>query len=139
MITAVRSLDSALDIIKRCNHPAAAVLIDNLHFQRAGHAPAELNAVDGYLLTYSQISGANLHCADNFDAYLEDALDLRSAPGEDELPLGHILAALPAAIPLSLEVRSKAYRDRYLDAADRAIAVRQQSLAHFAKLGIAIR
>lgn len=138
MITAVRSLDSALDIIKRCNHPAAAVLIDSLHFQRAGHAPADLNAVDRNLLPYSQICDGNLDCADSFEAYLTDAVDLRSAPGEGALPLPHILEALPDAIPLSLEVRSKDYRDNYPGATDRAKAVREKSLAHFAALGIAI-
>src|SRR5690554_3485373 len=138
MITAVRSLDSALDIIKRCDHPAAAVLIDSLHFQRAGHVPSDLQAIDHNLLTYSQICDGNPDCADNFEAYLEDAVDLRSAPGEGALPLASILEALPPAIPLSLEVRSKAYRDRYPDAAERAKAVRQKSLAHFANTGIAI-
>lgn len=139
MITEVRSLDSALDIIKRCDHPAAAVLIDSLHFHRAGHAPADLKAVDRNLLPYSQICDGHLHCADNFDAYLLDAVDLRSAPGEGELPLPDILEALPAAIPLSLEVRSKSYRDRYNDATQRAAAVRQQSLSYFSNIGISIR
>lgn len=139
MITAVRSLNSALDIIKRCDHPAAAVLIDSLHFQRAGQAPADLKSVDRNLLNYSQICDGQLHCENNMDAYLTDAVDLRSAPGEGELPLASLLEALPPAIPLSLEVRSKAYRDRYSDATDRAAAVRQQSLAYFNDIGISIR
>ncbi len=139
MITAVRSLDVALDIVARCNHPGAAVLIDSLHFQRAGHAAIELKAVDGNLLPYSQICDGNLHCTDNFDAYLEDAVDLRDAPGEGQLPLADMLAALPAEIPLSLEVRSKAYRDQYPDPVERAKAVRQKSLAHFDAIGISVR
>lgn len=139
MITAVQSLNSALDIIKRCDHPSAAVLIDSLHFQRAGHAPAELKSVDSNLLSYSQICDGNLHCADDFNAYLEDAIDLRSAPGEGDLPLDDILKALPAAIPLSLEVRSKTYRDRYRDPIDRARSVRQKTLSYFDTIGISIR
>ncbi|MEP2102560.1 MAG: TIM barrel protein [Parasphingorhabdus sp.] len=138
MITAVRSLDSALDIVARCNHPAAAVLIDSLHFQRAGHAATALKAVDQSLLNYSQICDGNSHCADDFNAYLEDAIDLRSAPGEGELPLTEILAALPTAIPLSLEVRSKAYRDQYPDAVQRARAVRAAAMAFFDRHDIAI-
>ena len=139
MITAVQSLDSALDIVKRCDHPAAAILIDSLHFQRAGHAAAALKSVDSNLLSYSQICDGNLHCAETFNAYLEDAIDLRSAPGEGELPLEDMLKALPAAIPLSLEVRSKAYRDGYSDPTERATSVRQQTLAHFETIGIPIR
>lgn len=139
MITAVQSLDSALDIVKRCDHPAAALLIDSLHFQRAGHAPADLKSIDSNLLPYSQICDGNLQCDDNFNAYLEDAVDLRSAPGEGQLPIAEILDALPAAIPLSLEIRSKAYRNGYPDAVKRAKAVRQKSLAHFKDIGVAIR
>lgn len=139
MITAVQSLDSALDIVARCDHPAAAVLIDSLHFQRAGHIANDLKAVDSNLLAYSQICDGNLQCPDDFNSYLEDAIDLRSAPGEGELPLNAILAALPKAIPLSLEIRSKAYRERYPDPVERAKAVRQNSLAYFQNLGVSVR
>ncbi|WP_108811894.1 TIM barrel protein [Sphingorhabdus sp. Alg231-15] len=139
MITAVQSLDTALDIIAHCDHDSAAVLIDTLHFQRAGHAPADLKAVDRSLLTYSQICDGNLHCADNFDSYMEDAVDLRSVPGEGELPLPDMLAALPADIPLSLEVRSKACRDNYPDPVERAKAVRQKTLTNLDAMGVAIR
>lgn len=139
MITAVQSLDAALDIVTRCDHPAAAILIDSLHFQRAGHSVIDLKTVDSNLLTYSQICDGNLSCPDDFDSYLEDAVDLRSAPGEGSLPLADILAELPSTIPLSLEVRSKAYRDRYSDATDRAKAVHKKSLAYFDTIGISIR
>lgn len=139
MITAVQSLDAAVDIVTRCDHPAAAILIDTLHFQRAGHVPHDLSKIDSKLLSYSQVCDGNLNCLANFDSFLEDAIDLRSAPGEGELPLAEMLAALPAEIPLSLEIRSKACRDRYPDPAERAKAIRQQSLAYFNKIGIAIR
>ncbi len=139
MITAVQSLDTALDIIALCDHDSAAMLIDTLHFQRAGHGPADLKAVDRSLLTYSQICDGNLQCADNFNSYLEDAIDLRSVPGEGELPIPDILAALPTNIPLSLEVRSKAYRENYPDPVERAKAVRRKTLANLDAMGVAIR
>ena len=139
MITAVQSLDSALDIVTRCDHPAAAVLIDSLHFQRAGHSATSLKALDKNLLTYSQICDGDMHCPDDFDSYMEDAVDLRSVPGEGNLPLADMLEALPPAIPLSLEVRSKAYRDRYPDPVERAKVVREKSLAYFDTIGVSIR
>lgn len=138
MITAVQSLGSALDIVARCDHPGAAVLIDSLHFQRAGHSAVNLKTVDCNLLAYSQICDGNLQCPDDFDAYLEDAIDLRSVPGEGHLPLTDILAGLPKAIPLSLEVRSKAYRDHYPDSIVRAKAVRKKSLAYFDTIGVSV-
>jgi sugar phosphate isomerase/epimerase len=138
MITAVQSLDDTLDIVKRCDHSAAAVLVDSLHFQRAGHSPADLNALDRNLLSYSQICDGNLQCADDFDSYLDDAVDLRSVPGEGELPLADIMSALPSTIPLSLEVRSKAYRDNYPDPVERAKKVRTAAMDYFDRHNITI-
>ncbi|QJB70208.1 sugar phosphate isomerase/epimerase family protein [Parasphingorhabdus halotolerans] len=138
MITAVQSMDDALSIIQRADHSAAALLIDTIHFQRAGHQPNELENVDPRLLPYSQICDGNLACEASFEHYLEDAIDLRSAPGEGELPVNEILRALPANVPLSLEVRSKAYREQYPDAAERAEAVRAQSLRYFDAIGVSV-
>lgn len=139
MITAVQSLGDAADIVKRCDHKAAAILIDTLHFCRAGHEPRDLTSVNPELFAYSQICDGNAECASNFEAYLEDAIDLRSVPGEGELPASEILAALPRNIPLSLEIRSSRYRSAYPDAADRARAVRQQAERFFSAKNISLR
>lgn len=138
MITAVQSMDAALDIIARTDHPAAGLLVDTIHFQRAGHEPSELAKVDPHLLPYSQICDGKLNCQQDFDHYLEDAIDLRCAPGEGKLPVKEILDALPDHIPLSLEIRSKAYRDKYPDPVDRAKAVRAATLDYFAATQIGV-
>lgn len=138
MITAVQSMDDALDIIRKADHPAAALLIDTLHFQRAGHRSAELEDMEACLLPYTQICDGNPECAASFEAYLEDAVDLRSCPGERALPVADIIKALPQDIPLSLEVRSKAYRDQFPNATDRATAVRNASLKYLQQHGIAV-
>lgn len=138
MITAVQSMDSALDIIRRTDHPSAAVLIDTIHLCRAGHAAVDLAKVDPMLLPYTQICDGNQHCETSFAAYLEDAVDLRSCPGEGELPVADVIMALPDQIPLSLEIRSKAYRDRYPDATERAAAIRTASLAYLKQHNIPI-
>mgnify|MGYP003628057160 CR=1 FL=1 len=139
MITAVQSMDDALDIIRKADHPAAALLIDTLHFQRAGHAPEELEKMEACLLPYTQICDGNLDCDSNFEAYLEDAIDLRSCPGEGALPVADIIKRLPKRIALSLEIRSKAYRDQFPDATERATAVRAASLAYLKQNGIPVR
>lgn len=136
MITAVRNMTDALDIIARANHPAAALLIDTIHFQRANHQPADLEKVDRALLPYTQVCDGNLNCDDNFESYLTDAIDLRRIPGEGELPVSKILQALPDEIPLSLEIRSKFYRDQYPDPIARAKAIRSASLGYFERLGL---
>lgn len=139
MITAVQSMDDALAIIRKADHPAAALLIDTIHFQRAGHGPGQLEELEASLLPYTQICDGNLDCDTSFEAFLEDAIDLRSCPGEGELPVAAIIEALPPGIPLSLEIRSKAYRDRFPDAADRAKAVRNASLAYLRQNDIPVR
>lgn len=138
MITAVQSMDSALDIIDKADHPAAALLIDTLHFQRAGHAPEDLEKISASLLPYTQICDGNLLCDPGFETYLADAVDLRSCPGEGALPVANIIKALPEHIPLSLEIRSKIYRDQFPDPVDRADAVRKASLAYLKQHGIPV-
>jgi sugar phosphate isomerase/epimerase len=54
-------------------------------------------------------------------------MDLRCAAGEGELPLREMLAALPADCPLSLEVRSKRYREEFPQPADRARAILERT------------
>ncbi len=138
MITAVQNIDDALEIIELAAHSAAALLIDTIHFQRAGHKPTDLAAVEPLLLPYSQICDGNLNCADNFESYLEDAIDLRSMPGEGRLPVMELLRSLPADIPLSLEIRSKYYRDTYPDPVARTQAIHSKILTYFQDQGLSI-
>ncbi|WP_430417738.1 sugar phosphate isomerase/epimerase family protein [Parasphingorhabdus sp.] len=138
MITAVQSMDDALEIIALTDHRAAALLIDTIHFHRAGHDPVDLDAISPDLLPYTQICDGNLHCIPDFEHYLEDAIDLRKAPGDGELRVDEIIKALPANIALSLEVRSKAYRDKYPDPGGRARSVRSATIQYLESKGIFI-
>ncbi|MEO0441561.1 MAG: TIM barrel protein [Pseudomonadota bacterium] len=139
MITAVQSLDAAAAIVAKADHEAAHVLIDTLHFARAGHQPADLAAKDPALFTYTQICDGNAECAPGLETWLEDAIDLRSVPGEGELPVREIIAALPDEIPLSLEIRSSRWRDAIPDAADRANAIRDRTEQFFTAENISFR
>ncbi|MEL6875631.1 MAG: sugar phosphate isomerase/epimerase [Pseudomonadota bacterium] len=139
MITAVQSLDTAISIVEKADHEAAGVLIDTLHFCRAGHQPADLTAKDPGLFAYTQICDGNAECAPGFETWLEDAIDLRSVPGEGELPVHNIMTALPDNIPLSLEIRSRRWRDAFPDAADRAKAIHAKTQQFFAAENISFR
>lgn len=131
MLTPIRTLGQALAVVAACDHPAAAVLIDTLHLQRGGDTPAALRDVDPHLLPYVQFCDGRSGCADDPKSYLEDAVDLRAAPGDGELPLAELLRLLPEDRPLSLEVRSRAWRERHPDAAGRAAALLARSGAYF--------
>lgn len=131
MLTPIRTLDQALAVVAACDHPAAAVLIDTLHLQRGGHGPEAVRDVDPGLLPYVQFCDGLATCADTPAHYLEDAVDLRAAPGDGELPLVELLGLLPAGCQLSLEVRSRAWRERYPDPAARATALLARSRNFF--------
>ncbi len=124
MIAEVKTLAEALAIVTDVNHPAGGVLIDALHLQRCGAQIADVRAVAPHLLPYIQLCDAPATLPiTSYEAYLADALDGRSAAGEGELPLRALLDAVPAEVPLSLEVRSKWYRERYADPVQRARAI----------------
>lgn len=136
MFTEVRGLAAALAIVERSERPDAGILIDPLHFARTGSDVELLRTVGPHRLPYAQFCDAPLVGApgDDFAAIIEEALDLRLDVGAGELPLGGLLDALPPGIPLSIELRSKAVRDAWSDATDRARAVLASTRAGLARL-----
>ena len=125
IFTEVKDLAQALDVVQRVAHPLAAVLIDPIHVDRSGTTIAQIAAIDPALLPYAQFcdAGALRPPADDFAAVITDAVDLREQCGQGALPLRAMLEALPAGIPLSIELRSAALRAAYPDPNARAAAV----------------
>ena len=120
-ITQVQSLRQASELLDACEGHDFGVLIDSLHLARSGESDAELGDLARF--PYVQICDGKLHCAGDYESLLKDAIDGRSAPGEGELPLASLLHRLPRDIPLSVEVRSAAYRQGYPDPIARAQAI----------------
>ena len=125
IFTEVRDLAAAVAILDAVAHPLHALLIDPIHVDRSGSTIAAIAALDPALLPYAQFCDASANRPDpaDFAAVITDAIDLREQCGAGALPLGDLYRALPGGIPLSIELRSKALRDQYPDAADRAKAV----------------
>lgn len=122
IFTEVKTLDEALGVVAEVAHPAAAVLIDPIHVDRSGTPIDAIAKVDPRLMPYAQMCDAQEQRPDpaDFDAIITDAIDLREQCGEGALPLRSLYRALPPSIPLSIELRSKALRDCFPDAAGRA-------------------
>ena len=129
VFTAVKDLTMALAVLERVDHPLKALLIDPIHVDRSGSTVAGIAALDPGLLPYAQFCDAPARRPDpgDFDAVIEDAIDLREQCGEGALPLAELYRALPAGIPLSIELRSRALRERFPDPLDRARSVAQAS------------
>lgn len=127
IFTEVKDLTAALAILDAVGHPQRALLLDPIHIDRSRTDFAALEAIDPTLLPYAQICDAPALRPDpaDFDAVIIDAIDLREQCGEGALPLDVFHRALPPGIPLSVELRSKALRDGYPDAGDRARVVAQ--------------
>jgi sugar phosphate isomerase/epimerase len=133
MITPLRTLAQALEVVRDVGHPAGGVLIDALHLQRCGAGIDDIRAIEPDLLPYAQLCDAPAHPAGTGHAdYLRDALDARTVPGDGGLPLDEFVRSLPDRLPLSLEVRSKALRERHPDPIERARAVRDATVQFLA-------
>jgi sugar phosphate isomerase/epimerase len=122
----VRTLDDAVAIAARSG--GGGVLLDALHIQRCGADIGQIARMDRGLLGYVQLCDAPLdppgeaglpgdrvlprgQTPDGGAAALE-ARAGRLLPGEGELPLTGLLAALPAATPVAVEAPRLSLRDR---------------------------
>ncbi|HYE91197.1 MAG TPA: hypothetical protein VEA38_09265, partial [Terriglobales bacterium] len=85
-------------------------IIDALHFSRSGGLPAHVAAVDPALLRYAQLcdAGADMPAPTDTPALIREARTGRLLPGEGVLPLGELIAALPADAPLAIEAPCRA-------------------------------
>jgi len=131
IFTEVKTLAGALAVLDRVGHPLRALLIDPIHVDRSGGTPAEVAAVPRDLLPYAQFCDAPGERPDphDFAAVITDAIDLRLQVGAGSLPLEALFRALPADIPLAIELRSKALREQYPDPCDRARVTAQATRA----------
>ena len=125
LLYSVATLAEAQQVVALAGRANGAILADNLHLDRAGGNPIDaLRRLDPALLPYAQLCDSPARPADTSRSGLfSDARDGRRLLGEGELPVREFVAALPAGIPLSLEIRSRQLRKRYPDAAERAAAV----------------
>lgn len=125
IFTAVKNLKMAMAILDEVAHPLRALLLDPIHIDRSGTAFTEIAAISPGLLPYAQFCDAPAKRPDpeNFDEIIIDAIDLRAQCGEGDLDLKNLFKVMPVDIPLSIELRSKALRDRYPVAAERSKAV----------------
>jgi sugar phosphate isomerase/epimerase len=113
--TQVSNLDEAVYIAERSL--GGGISLDTLHFQRYGGRLEQLRSMDPQLLSYVQLCDAPLipprglprpprlsrgQSTDGTDLQLESRA-MRLLPGDGELPLADFLAALPEAIPVSVE------------------------------------
>ena len=98
----VGDVSTALAAIEHVGRPEFRMLIDTMHLVRSGSTAADLAAIDPKHIGYAQLNDTTLR--PRMENYMEEAMFERMVPGEGELPLRDILAALPADVVIELEV-----------------------------------
>jgi len=116
--TAVPTLDMACALVRHAAQPNLRVLVDTLHFARSGAEPATLADAEALARDFAQVNDAPAMRHPGLSPG-EEARAHRLLPGEGELPLAGIVAALAPDALLSVESPS-AVRQRHLSLDERA-------------------
>jgi sugar phosphate isomerase/epimerase len=103
VFSGVRSLQSALKLVEATGRTNLTVLVDALHWVRAGDS-THLVPVHLYRLGYVQLCDGPLQGPTNRQALIQEARTNRLAPGEGEFPLDALLEAVPPLCVASVEV-----------------------------------
>ncbi|HEY3058522.1 MAG TPA: sugar phosphate isomerase/epimerase [Chloroflexota bacterium] len=115
-VTAVATLQQAIDFAQRTGAPNARVLVDALHLSRSGGTPADVARVDPALFEYAQLCDAPLAMPNEEQMRLEPGD--RLLPGQGGLPLVELVRALPPDLPIAVEAPVK--QMEFLPASERA-------------------
>jgi sugar phosphate isomerase/epimerase len=110
----IRTLADARTVVDRSGAANAHVLVDALHVARTGTSVDELARLEPRYLPMAQICDAAHGDVEHDPVKARaEAVSARLDPGTGVLPLHDVIRALPAAIPLSVEVPCPAGRDAY--------------------------
>jgi sugar phosphate isomerase/epimerase len=103
--TAVPNARSALRIVNNAGQPSnAGILVDALHFGRSNTTLDDIRAIPRELLHYAQICDAQAGTHFSTEQMIHTARCERLLPGEGSIDLQGLFAALPADLPMSVEV-----------------------------------
>jgi sugar phosphate isomerase/epimerase len=102
----VATLQHAVAVVKAAGQGNAGVLLDALHLFRSGGDVADIAGVPpGYLRTVQLCDAPRQAPAQAL--IIEEAREGRLLPGQGQLPLAALLAALPADVQISVETPSR--------------------------------
>jgi sugar phosphate isomerase/epimerase len=117
----ISNVAKAMHILDGAARGNAGLLVDAIHFDRAGDTPQALAKVERRRLRYTQLCDARPERPSDVQEIIRQARGDRLFPGEGGLDLKGLLRALPAGIPLSLEI-PVAQKLEPLERARRALA-----------------
>lgn len=101
--TVVPTLEAACEVCAAAG-PTVGVLPDSLHFDRSGSRLATLSGLDPERLRFAHLCDAPVHPPYSTEDLLHAGRAERLPPGEGQIDLAGYVGALPASLPLALEV-----------------------------------
>jgi sugar phosphate isomerase/epimerase len=131
--TDVKTLQQSARVVANARRDNGGVLIDPIHFDRAGNTAADIGEVPSGRFFYAQLCDAPAARPLDTETLLFQARAERLMPGDGGLDLRGILRALPTGLPLALEVPMQAL-SRIVNAVDRARQMRVKTEALLAAL-----
>lgn len=100
--TEVRNLHEGAALVAQCP-VTVGMLIDAIHYDRAGSTPAELRALPRDWIRYAQICDAPTERPTSVAELMYQGRSARLLPGEGGIDLVSMLRALPTGLPISVE------------------------------------
>jgi sugar phosphate isomerase/epimerase len=131
--TDVKTLQQSARVVARAGKDNGGVLIDPIHFDRAGNVAADIAAVPHARIHYAQLCDAPAARPRDTETLLHQARAERLMPGDGGLDLKGILRALSDELPLGLEIPMHQLA-RTVGAVDRARQMRVKAEALLAAL-----
>jgi sugar phosphate isomerase/epimerase len=102
--TDCKSFAQGVRIVTAAGHDNGGVLIDPIHFDRGGSSAAEISGVPRARFRYMQLCDAPAERPTDVEGLLHQARAERLMPGDGGLDLAGILRAVPADLPIGLEI-----------------------------------
>jgi sugar phosphate isomerase/epimerase len=100
----VRDAAAAMRILRTAAQPNAAIIVDALHVSRSRTTPDQIAAIPRDWLTYAQICDGPAEIPTSLDALNHAARHGRLLPGDGAIDLVGLFAALPADLPIAVEI-----------------------------------
>ena len=106
--TDCKSFAQGVRIVTAAGHENGGILIDPIHFDRGGSSAAEISGVPRARFRYMQLCDAPAERPTDIEGLLHQARAERLMPGDGGLDLAGILRAVPADLPIGLEIPMEA-------------------------------
>lgn len=102
--TAVKNLNQAQSIVEQSGQSNAAILIDSLHFDRSDSTLEQVKALSASQMNYVQLCDGLAKYDPSDEGLIQIARNNRLVPGQGDIDLLGLIAALPKNITLAAEV-----------------------------------